>query len=95
MARVAARRPNDHHHPPAQIADRLITNLSIVKPRIPHVDMATGEHQRRVQEIETALAKRGFPLGWIEGNLHCNICTPKKSGKPDSTAAQCNRHSQW
>jgi hypothetical protein len=66
---VTPRRPDHHHHPASEIADRLHPRFAIVLTAIRDIHGQAGE-QRCIGEIKRTELQGCRPLDWIEGDFH-------------------------
>jgi hypothetical protein len=74
---TAAWRPNNHHHTPGEISDRLKSRLAIVTPAINDIQAATTKHMRRIGEVDCPVIKGLLSLGRVERDPHSIIVPPK------------------
>jgi hypothetical protein len=70
VARRAARRPHQNHHPVRHTPDGDQASLSIILTIILERQMIAVEHGRRLDEIQPSLGQGALALAWIEGDAH-------------------------
>jgi len=63
-------RPDDHHHPLADISGGDEPDLAILSPLVPPGRVLAREHPGRIGKIEPTLNQRRRALGRIERHLH-------------------------
>ena len=80
MDRLISWRPDDHHHPTVQETNGLIAHFTVVPAPVRDRVRLAREDARCIEEIETALPQRDFPLRGIEGNLGGYYMYPQKIG---------------
>jgi hypothetical protein len=73
--RIAAWRPDHHHQPLGEKAGSDIAGLAIILPVILHRRVAASKNGRGIREVQPAMSKGSFSLGWIEGDFHGFIVT--------------------
>jgi hypothetical protein len=66
VPRIAATRPHDDHHPPAQKSGRYDAGFAVVAAMVGLLIDGPGEHFDRIDEIHSSLAQR--PLGVVESD---------------------------
>ena len=70
MAALTALDVTDDRKPAAQDAETHDPAFAVVMPNIFDLIDRTRKNQRRLGEIEPAVAQRRLSLGWIESDLH-------------------------
>jgi hypothetical protein len=87
-SRVAALRPNHHHHAPIEMSDRQHADFAVVFATILAVQRTASEDMTRVLEVDPTLAQRLSRLARSNVILIANYRTPRK-GKPQGRRNLC------
>jgi hypothetical protein len=69
--------PNDHHHAPSHVSDRVKSRLAIVAPMIGDSEPAATKDVHGIGKVDRSIMQRTVQPGRIERNLHLIIVPPK------------------
>ena len=76
MPRLAARRPNHHHHAACQKPYRLITSFAVIATSVLDSNRLIGKYKGDVGKVQAPVIESRLTFGRIERNLYAIKRTP-------------------